>query len=86
MQSWARGDGLCFKGALGGGAVAERAGPGAPGRDGELAPCSPQGLGTGLMSLSVDVGPRRRGLLAALPAWARPARCLPCTWGPLDRE
>lgn len=32
----------------------------------------------GRMSPSVDAGPRRPGLLAAVPAWARPAHFLQC--------
>lgn len=76
VQSGAGGDGLCFKGAPGGGGVPERAGTVAPGWDGMLAPPHPQGLGMGLMSLSVDIGPRRPGLLAAFPARAHPAQFL----------
>lgn len=80
VQSGARGDGLCSKGAPDGGRVPEQAGTVAPGWDGMLAPPSPQGSGTGLMSLSVDIGPRRPGMLAAFLAWARPAQFLQHAW------
>lgn len=76
VQSGARGDGLCFKGAPDSRGVPEQPGPLAPGWGGVLASPSPQGSGMGLMSLLVDVGPRRPGLPAAFPAQARPARCL----------